>query len=223
MTGQSDQVSESGQAPEPRPADAETFWDRRYADQNKVWSGRVNPVLADVASRLEVGTALDLGCGEGGDSVWLAGMGWRVTGVDISRTALARAERAAADAGVGSRISFEQYDLAADFPSGSFDLVSAQFLHSPMEFPHADVLRRAAQAVVPGGRLLVVEHGAPPPWMTDHDHPPFAPVQQTYDELELNADYWRTERLATAEREATGPDGQAGRLLDNIILVCRLA
>lgn len=205
--------------------DATTFWDQRYQEKDRIWSGRVNPVLAEVASRLEVGRALDLGCGEGSDAVWLAGMGWQVTAVDISGTALVRAEQAAVDAGVASRTRFEQCDLAHDFPGGTFDLVSSQFLHSPVEFPHAQVLRRAAGAVALGGRLLIVEHGAAPPWMSSHDHhrPTFRSTQQTYDELDLTPDHWRTERLATVEREATGPEGQTGTLLDNIILISRLA
>src|SRR3954468_20682622 len=95
------------------------FWDQRYAEREQIWSGRVNPVLASVAAELPPGRALDLGCGEGGDAVWLADHGWAVTAVDISSTALDRARRAAEGAGVGDRITFERHDLAESFPAGT--------------------------------------------------------------------------------------------------------
>jgi SAM-dependent methyltransferase len=129
---------------------AEKFWDERYGESDRIWSGRVNPILEREASRLAPGTALDLGCGEGADAIWLATAGWQVTGVDISRTALDRARVHASAAGVSDRIVWEQHNLASSFPVGSFDLVSAQFLHSPVELPRGEVLRTAAAAVAPG-------------------------------------------------------------------------
>ena len=71
------------------------LWEEHYAERDRVWSGRVNVRLAEVAESLPPGRALDLGCGEGGDAMWLAERGWHVTAVDISQTAL---DRAAADA-----------------------------------------------------------------------------------------------------------------------------
>lgn len=50
------------------PAD---LWEQRYASSDRVWSGLVNHALADIARTLTPGRALDLGCGEGGDAVWL--------------------------------------------------------------------------------------------------------------------------------------------------------
>lgn len=213
-------------------ADATRFWDERYAEKEQIWSGRVNQRLADVAATLTAGTALDLGAGEGGDAVWLAGHGWQVTAVDISRTALARAAAAAELAGVADRISFQRHDLATDFPSGVFDLVSAQYLHSPVEFPRAAVLQRAAAAVAPGGRLLIVDHAAPPPWAQAHQHdaadgeehrlPDLPTLSETFDSLGLDPAHWQVERCESVEREATGPDGITGTLVDNVILARRV-
>jgi SAM-dependent methyltransferase len=214
----------SSEADRPLSSDqAARFWDQRYGERDQIWSGRVNPVLAAVAEQLTPGRALDLGCGEGGDAVWLADHGWQVTAVDISTTALDRARRAADGRGVGDRIGFEQHDLAVSFPAGTYDLVSAQFLQSPVGFPRFAVLQRAATAVAPGGHLLIVDHGAPPPWASEeHRRAEFLTVQQTLDRLQLPADEWAFVRTETAAREAVGPSGHGGELIDNIILVRRL-
>ncbi len=193
---------------------AERFWEAHYRGHQRVWSGRANPVLVDVAESLPPGAALDLCCGEGGDAIWLARRGWRVTAVDVSPTA---PDRAAADAaGVADRIDFQRHDLALTFPSGAFDLVSAQYLHSPIEFPRVRVLQEAAGAVVPGGLLLIVDHASvsPSSW---------ADPEETLAPLDLSPDEWRTERPEAREREATGPNGRRTTVTDNVIAVRRLA
>ena len=76
------------------------FWEQRYAGAERVWSGRVNATLAAIAGGLEPGRALDLGCGEGGDVIWLAENGWHATGVDLSPTAIDRARTAASARGL---------------------------------------------------------------------------------------------------------------------------
>src|SRR4051812_31955539 len=92
----------------PPDADPRSVWEGRYAESDRIWSGRVNTALASVAAGLQPGHALDLGCGEGGDSVWLAEQGWRVIGVDLSTTALARATAAARERGFAEVIDFRQ-------------------------------------------------------------------------------------------------------------------
>ncbi|WP_455565582.1 class I SAM-dependent methyltransferase [Micromonospora purpureochromogenes] len=204
--------------------DAETarHWDELYQRRERIWSGRANPHLVDVVDPLPAGTALDLGCGEGADAIWLAGRGWRVTAVDVSTTALDRAAAEAATAGVAARIDFQRHDLARTFPAGVFDLVSAQFLQSPLEFPRAEVLRAAARAVAPGGRLLIVEHGEVPPWSRlAHPDVRFPTPEETLAELDLDPDGWRTERLAAPRRAVTDPDGQPATLVDHLVLVRR--
>ncbi|MGK5444041.1 class I SAM-dependent methyltransferase [Micromonospora sp. URMC 105] len=204
--------------------DAETarHWDELYQRRERIWSGRANPHLVDVVGSLPAGTALDLGCGEGGDAVWLAGRGWRVTAVDVSATALDRAAAEAARAGVAERIDFQRHDLTRTFPEGEYDLVSAQFLQSPLEFPRAEVLRAAARAVAPGGRLLIVEHGEVPPWSRlAHPDVHFPTPEETLAELDLDPDGWHTERLDAPRRAVTDPDGQPATLVDHLVLVRR--
>ena len=195
---------------------AERFWEGHYRRRERVWSGRANAVLVDVVGALPAGMALDLGCGEGGDAIWLARQGWRVTAVDVSATALDRASEDAASAGVADRIDFQQHDLALTFPSGAFDLVSAQYLHSPIEFPRVHVLQEAASAVKPGGLLLIVDHASVSPRS-------WADPGETLAPLDLSPDEWRTERLEAREREAVRPNGQMLTVTDNIIALRHLA
>ncbi|MFF0298421.1 FAD-dependent oxidoreductase [Kitasatospora sp. NPDC004614] len=148
--------------------EAVEFWEARYGESEQIWSGRPNASLTHEVTGLAPGHALDLGCGEGGDAIWLAQQGWQVTAVDISQVALDRAAARAAAAGVADRISWQRTDLANAFPSGSYDLVSAQFLHSPAEFPRERVLRHAADAVAPGGTLLIVSHAVAPARHQNH-------------------------------------------------------
>ena len=74
------------------------FWERRYGNAGAVWSGHVNRALADIVAGFEPGRSLDLGCGEGGDVLWLAEQGWEATGYDLSATAVERAASAASHA-----------------------------------------------------------------------------------------------------------------------------
>ena len=133
-------------------------WEERYSGEQKVWSGNPNAQLVAEASRLSPGTALDVGCGEGGDVIWLARQGWRVTGADFSANGLARAARHAEEAGVADRTDWWQVDARTFAADGrSFDLVTTHFLHPP-DGGMVDVTRRLAEAVAPGGHLLVVGH-----------------------------------------------------------------
>lgn len=142
----------------PRPPFEPTDWEERYSGDRTVWSGKPNAQLVTEASRLSPGTALDVGCGEGGDVIWLAQQGWHVTGADFSANGLARAAQHAAEAGVADRTEWWQVDARTFTADGrSFDLVSTHFLHPP-NGTMADVTRRLCEAVAPGGHLLVVGH-----------------------------------------------------------------
>jgi 2-polyprenyl-3-methyl-5-hydroxy-6-metoxy-1,4-benzoquinol methylase len=116
-------------------------WDGRYSGEEKIWSGNPNEQLVAEASALTVGTALDVGCGEGGDVIWLARRGWRVTGADFSSNGLARAARHADEAEVAARTDWWEVDARAFAADGrSYDLVTTHFLHPP-DGGMIDVLR----------------------------------------------------------------------------------
>ena len=133
-------------------------WDERYAGEELIWSGNPNPQLVEVAAGLTPGAALDVGCGEGGDVIWLARQGWTVTGADFSAKGLARAARHAEQAGVADRTDWWRVD-ARTFEAGgrAYDLVTSHYLHAP-DGGMVEVTGRLAGAVAPGGHLLVVGH-----------------------------------------------------------------
>ena len=195
-------------------------WEEHYAARPQVWSGRVNAQLAAVAPQLGGTRALDLGCGEGADAVWLAEQGWTVVAVDVSGTALSRARTAATSRGVAEHIDFQQHELTRSFPAGTFDLVSAHFLHSTVEMDRTAVLRKAAAAVAPGGALLIVDHAAAPPWAAKMAHHEFPTAEAVVDGLGLDPRQWQS-RISRVERTARGPEGDEATLVDNVIVLRR--
>ncbi len=132
------------------------FWDEMYRSRDQVFSGAPNGVLVTEVTDLPPGQALDVGCGEGADALWLARRGWQVTAVDISRTALQRAAAAATD--VTDSVAWARADLTTTPPPvGAFDLVSAQYFPLPHQ-PNHTALRGLLDAVAPGGTLLFASH-----------------------------------------------------------------
>lgn len=203
-------------------SEAQEAWEQRYGERTQVWSGRVNARLAEVVGPLTPGRALDLGCGEGADAVWLAEHGWRVTAVDISQVALDRVRAAALARNLGDRVDCQRHELPDTFPGGAFDLVSAQFLHSMVPMDRRAVLRLAANAVAPGGLLLIVDHAAPPPWAAKmHHHHEFPSAEDVLSSLELDAAAWDRLRVETVDRPAVGPDGESAVLADNVMVLRR--
>lgn len=205
------------------PTTAAAFWDQRYREADRIWSGRVNAVLADVASALPPATALDLGCGEGGDAVWLAEHGWTVTAVDISSTAIARGQAAARERGLAGQLRFIAADLESFATDDRFALVTASFLHSPTMLDRVSVLRRAADFVEPGGRLLITSHAAPPPWASQlHEHrAELLPPDEDLARLAYDPQTWQTVLCEVRRRDATAPDGSPASLDDGVILLQR--
>ena len=201
------------------------YWEERYAGADRVWSGRVNQVLSEVAAELTPGRVLDLGCGEGADVIWLAGQGWQATGVDISPTAVARGTAAAAVAGVSDQTRFLALDASdpAALPEGeSYDLITASFLHSLVTLPRTEILLRAAERIVSTGHLLITSHAAPPPWadLGHHEHR-FLTADEELAELGLDADQWEVVLAETRSRQTVSPDGQPAELDDAVVLLRR--
>ncbi len=133
-----------------------SLWDARYEAKGALWGADPNQFLAEIASMLEPGTALDLGCGQGRNSFWLASRGFTVTGLDLSPVAIEQAREVADELDVN--VTFESVDLTTWDPAGRvWDLVVLTYLHLSEE--RRPVVHGAAKrAVAPGGRLVVIAH-----------------------------------------------------------------
>jgi SAM-dependent methyltransferase len=199
------------------------WWDERYGSSERIWSGEPNAVLVREVADLAPGTALDVGSGEGGDALWLAHRGWRVTAVDVSRVALDRVAARAQAEGVAERVTTAVVDLFADPVPGTHDLVTAHFL----QLPGADrprIVRAIAGAVGPGGTLLLVGHdpeGMPPEagQHGGHRHPAevFATAEELVTELGDALAGWTIEVAERRGRDAVQPDGRPRFLYDAVL------
>jgi SAM-dependent methyltransferase len=131
-------------------------WDERYSGDELVWTSTPNQFLVAGVDGLPAGRAVDLACGEGRNSIWLAERGWQVTGVDFSPVGLAKAKRLADLRGVEVTWVESAVENWTPPPDG-FDLVAVLYLQLPQPSRSA-ALAVAASAVAPGGTLLVIAH-----------------------------------------------------------------
>ena len=134
----------------------QSLWDARYEAKGALWGAEPNQFLAEIADVMEPGTALDLGCGQGRNSFWLASRGFTVTGLDLSPVAIEQARAVAVEFDVD--VSFESVDLTTWDPAGRvWDLVVLTYLH--LSEKRRPVVHDAAKrAVAPGGRVVVIAH-----------------------------------------------------------------
>ena len=196
------------------------FWDARYASADKVWSGNPNPRLVEHVADLPPGEALDVGCGEGADAIWLASQGWQVTAIDVSTVALDRAATRAAEVGpdVAARITWRQADVLSWDPAPlQFDVVSAQFMHLP-EDARESLHCRLAAAVRPGGTLLIVGHH-PSDLETTAGRWNCPGLLFTADEIAaiLDPDQWQVIVAGAPKRQATDPEGRPVTIRDAVL------
>lgn len=203
---------------------SQEFWDERYRSTERVWSGHPNLRLVEQVSDLTPGAALDIGSGEGADAIWLAARGWRVTAFDVSTVALQRAARHAEQEGneVAERISWQQADFRSWTAEGTFDLVSAQFMHLPR--PDIEALhRQLAAAVRPGGSLLIVGHH-PLDMQSSVPRPDRPELFYTAEEVaaSLDQDDWDILVADALARETVDPDGQPATIHDAVLHARRL-
>ncbi|MEV0276406.1 class I SAM-dependent methyltransferase [Streptomyces sp. NPDC050610] len=204
--------------------DAAAYWDKMYAERPAATDPRPNARLVEVVSELPSGDALDLGCGGGGDALWLAGRGWRVTALDVSAVATSRLTELARSRGLSDRITAEQHDARASLPELRLDLVTAHYFHAPYDMDRTAILRSAAHLLRPGGRLLVVDHGSTAPWSWNQDPDVHYPTpEEVAAPMRLSPEEWTVERADSPRRVATGPDGSTAEVIDHVLLIRRNA
>ncbi len=132
------------------------MWNERYRAKELIWTAEPNRFLVEQTQNMEPGRALDLGCGEGRNAVWLAEQGWQVTAVDFSDVAIEKGRKIAEARGVD--VDWVVADITGYEPEAhGFDLVLVAYVHLPPEDMER-VWRHASSAVRPGGTLLVIGH-----------------------------------------------------------------
>ena len=129
-------------------------WNRRYSAADLLWTAAPSRILVGEVEQLRPGRALDVGCGEGRNAVWLAEKGWRVTGVDFSEVAIDKARRLAEARGVN--VEWVLADLRSyQGEQDAYDLVVVLYLHLPDQ-ERRSVHAACATALRPGGTLVVL-------------------------------------------------------------------
>lgn len=195
------------------------FWDRMYRQRQAAWDGEPNPTLAQALVGLAPGTALDVGCGEGADAIWLANQGWRVTAVDLSNVALDRGR--AAD--TAHQVSWLQADMLAwQPPADAYDLISLHYVHlAPAE--RTALFGRLARAMRPGGMLLLVAHH-PSDQETTIGRPPIPDLFFTADEVAalLAPGRWEVLFGGTRPHSVTDREGRAITIHDTVLKARRI-
>lgn len=147
--------------------DTREFWNNIWATIDES-SPDPDNVLITETEGLTPGRALDFGCGEGGNAVWLAEHGWQVTAMDFAEAAIEKGRRLATQRKVD--VDFFVADAATYQPKGQYDLITFFYLHLPVE-QRAKMLATAATALSPRGTLLFVGHdrSSPPPEWAEED------------------------------------------------------
>ncbi|GAB3940148.1 class I SAM-dependent methyltransferase [Corynebacterium tapiri] len=163
------------------------------------WSGNPNQALIREAQDFIPGSAIDVGCGEGADSVWLAERGWKVLAIDPAPTAIRRARELAVQRGVDKRIEFCEATIQG-VGEQTFDLVSCFYL--PMK---AEELATLESLVAPGGNLLFVHH--------EHVHGDIMSPRAVADALTT----LKVIELKSTEREVAGGAG-AHHTVDEVLI-----
>jgi thioredoxin reductase/SAM-dependent methyltransferase len=139
-----------------RPSAHQSDWDHRYGSE-QIWSGNPNGTLVIEVEGMTPGRGLDVGAGEGGDSLWLAERGWHVTANDVSQQAVDRITTEATRRGLAVQTHRGDANEVDPFEPGVFDLVTAHYASIPRT-PDGRGMHNIIRAVAPGGTLLIVGH-----------------------------------------------------------------
>ena len=132
-------------------------WDQRYAGSDLVWSATPNQFVAAELADLPPGRAADLAAGEGRNALWLATLGWQVSAVDFSAVGLDKGRAVEATLDLEHPVDWVCTDVLAWAPAVAYDLVVIAYLQV-VATERREAVRRAAEALRPGGTLLVVAH-----------------------------------------------------------------
>ena len=148
-------------------SDTVEFWNEIWETMEHTFAD-YDEMLVDAVEGLMPGRALDVGCGAGGNAMWLAERGWRVTAVDFSEVAIQKARQRAKERGV--EVNFTVADATIFQPQGEYDLITTFYIQLwPRQ--RAQMLSNISKALASGGRLLFVSHdkATPPSGWSEED------------------------------------------------------
>ncbi|MGU3437978.1 class I SAM-dependent methyltransferase [Actinomycetes bacterium M1A6_2h] len=194
-------------------------WDKKYAGQELKWGAPPNQFVVEFATSLPPGRALDLGCGEGRNALWLATRGWTVDAVDFSAEGLRKGVAVARTAtrAIQGRLTWVQMDVTELTPEPIYDLVLVLYLHL-LPDARKRVLDTAITALKPEGTLVICGHDSAN--LTQGVGGPQDPeILYTPTDLVNEIDVRLTIRTAETRRRDVG-DGTA---LDAVVLARKSA
>jgi SAM-dependent methyltransferase len=169
-----------------------------YLAQLRIWERQVPPAdlieLIEGPEALARGRALDLGCGTGTDSIYLARHSWDVTGVDMVPEALAIAHRNAAASDVGANFVLGDVTRIRDVVQGTFDLVlDFGCFHTLPPDQRPAYVDGVSAVAVPGATFLLYGFARPPR---------LAPIQAGISLDEVRHRFSREWEIVSAERSS---------------------
>lgn len=169
-----------------RPDLERDFWNRFLTDRNPQFNTAPNRFLASVVENRSLGRALDVGMGEGRNALFLAKLGWDVTGFDPADKAVALASQRAHDLGL-KLTSVVATDRDFDFGKEKWDLILLSWI-PPNDPP------KIIEALRPGG--IVVFEG-PRFWFGKNELlQRFSALRiLTYQDQVDQGDYFRDRRM----------------------------
>ena len=181
-------------------SDTVEFWNDTWSTMDHTFAEH-DELLVEHTKDLKPGRALDLGCGSGGNAVWMAECGWQATAVDFSGVALEKARARAADSLV--EVEFVVSDATTYRPNGLYDLITSFYIQLRPE-QRAQMLSNAAEALAPGGRLIFVSHdrSSPPAGWSQEDLASLT----TPDEVTTELPGLRIKRAEVVAQSAAHPD-----------------
>lgn len=176
-----------------------------------VWERRVPPTdlidLVEGSASSRSGRALDIGCGTGTDSIYLAMHGWDVTGVDMVPKALSTARRKAAAAGVSPRFLEGDVTRLRDLGVGDGYTLLLDFgcFHTLPKDQRDAYVDGVSEAAAAGATLLLY----------GFRHPPrLAPMHAGMTTDEVRERFSRSWELVDADRMSVDAIEVAGRRVD---------
>ncbi len=171
-------------------------WDSRYRGSDLVWGATPNRWVEQELAGLTPGRALDLACGEGRNSIWLAARGWQVTGVDFSAAALTKAETLARGHVPPVTVDWQCADVTTFRSPARFELALLAYVQLPAA-ERLNAIKSAWNCLAPDGMLLVIAHHSDN--VTDGVGGPQNPAV-LYSERDVTADLGAVDRSAIVER-----------------------